>query len=219
MEWFNDLLSYLTSGVNVAHPIILVALFAIGVISEIGFPLLFSLEIFLFFISYDYGPLSSQALFTVLMLLLGREAGANLLYLITRLLGSRFLDWIERRSSRTFKAVESFKVRLNRKPAIMVALVRLTPGLLQVPSITAGTIRLRPVSFVNGVAISSLIYDFIFILLGFSARFALPHLNTQPKTYLVIGFAVLIAIVWVILFFYYRYNSNGERKKQKERLV
>jgi len=45
----------------------------------------------------------------------------------------------------------------------MVAMVRITPGLLQVPAIAAGAIRLRPLSFIEGVALSSLINDFIII--------------------------------------------------------
>ena len=149
MEWISSLLNNLTSGVSVHHPVTLLIIFTLGALSEVGVPLFFSLEILLFFISYDYGPLSSQSLLMVLMLLLGRETGSNLLYLVTRRLGSRFLDWLEKRSLRTRRSVEQFKARLNKNPTIMVAMVRITPGLLQVPSITAGAVRLRPLSFVE----------------------------------------------------------------------
>jgi len=218
MEWINSLLTYVTSGVSFSHPVTLLVIFVLAVVSEIGFPLFFSLEILLFFISYNYGPLSYQSLLVVLLLLLGRELGANVLYIVTRGLGIRFLDWLERRSSRTMRAVEKFKARLNKNPAIMVAMVRITPGLLQVPSITAGAVRLRQLSFAAGVALSSLIYDTILILLGFSARFILPHMNTQPKTYLFVGLCCLIALVWVILFFIYRHNAAKDEKK-KERTI
>ena len=136
----------------------------------------------------------------VVLLLAGREVGAAVLYWTVRLIGSRFLDWLGRRSSWLMKAVEKFRGRVNKNPAIAVTLVRLTPGLLQVPSIAGGAIRLRPLSFAAGVAFSSLIYDIILILLGFSAQFALPHLNAAPRTYLFIGFFLLIALVWLILF-------------------
>ena len=214
MEWINSLLNYLTSGVSVHHPVTLLVIFTLGALSEVGVPLFFSLEILLFFISYDYGPLSSQALLMVLMLLLGRETGANLLYLVTRSLGRRFLDWLAKRSLRTMRSVEQFRARLNKNPTIMVAMVRITPGLLQVPSITAGAVRLRPLSFVGGVALSSLIYDTILILLGFSARFVLPHMNTQPKTYLFVGFCCLIVIVWLILFLFSRHNTTKNAKSK-----
>jgi membrane protein DedA with SNARE-associated domain len=200
MEWFSELLSYLVSGISLSHPLTLVVLFLLGLISELGFPLLFSIETFLFFISYDNGPLSSQAMLMVVLLLIGREAGSSVLYWIVRLIGSPFLDWLGRRSSWFLRAVEKFKVRVNKNPAIAVTLVRLTPGLLQVPSIAAGAIRLRLLSFAAGVALSSLIYDFILILLGFSARFALPHLNAAPRTYLFVGFFLLIVLVWLALF-------------------
>jgi membrane protein DedA with SNARE-associated domain len=200
MEWFNELLSYLVSGISLSHPLTLVVLFLLGLISELGFPLLFSIETFLFFVSYDNGPLSSQVMLMVVLLLIGREAGSSVLYWIVRLIGSPFLDWLGRRSSWFLKAVEKFKGRVNKNPAMAVTLVRLTPGLLQVPSIAAGAIRLRLLSFAAGVALSSLIYDFILILLGFSARFVLPHLNAEPKTYLFIGFFLLIALVWLIMF-------------------
>jgi len=204
MEWFSDLISYLANGVTLSHPLTLGVLFLLGLVSELGFPLLFSIETFLFFISYDHGPLSSQALLMVAMLLAGREVGALILYFIVRIIGSPFLDWLGRRSSWFLKAVEKFKARINKNPTIAVTLVRLTPGLLQVPSITAGVIRLRPASFTAGVALSSLAYDFILILLGYSARFALPHLNAAPRTYLFVGFFLLIGLVWLTLFLCFR---------------
>jgi membrane protein DedA with SNARE-associated domain len=212
MDWVNSLLNYLTSDVNIHHPITLLIIFTLGALSEVGVPLFFSLEILLFFISYNYGALSSQSLLMVLMLLFGRETGSNLLYVVTRGLGSRFLDWLEKRSLRMLRSVEQFKVRLNKNPIIMVAMVRITPGFLQVPSITAGAVRLHPSSFVGGVALSSLIYDSILILLGFSARFILPHMHAQPKTYLFIGFCCLIVLVWFILFLLYRHNTSKNEK-------
>jgi membrane protein DedA with SNARE-associated domain len=212
MEWVKSLLNYLASGVNIHHPINLLIILILGAFSEVGVPLFFSLEILLFFISYTYGPLTYPALLVILMLLLGREVGSNFLYLVARGLGGRFLDWLGKRSSRTAKAVEQFKGRLNKNPALVVAMVRITPGLLQVPSISAGAVRLRQLSFVEGVALSSVIYDSIPVLLGFGGRFLLPHINTQPETFLFIGFGFLIILVWLILFLFYRHNGAKYRK-------
>ena len=216
MEWIRLLLTSVTSGVNIGHPAVLLVIFVLVAANELGFPLFFALEILLFFISFHFGPLSPQSLLLVLILLSGRELGANILYLASRGLGSRFLDWLERRSARTMRAVEKFKARLNDKPAIMVAMVRITPGLLQVPAIAAGAIRLRPVSFIEGVALSSLINDFIIIFLGFSARFLLPGMAIQPKTYLFISFCCLIALVWIILSLLCRHRTvkHGARKQR-----
>ena len=218
MEWIKSLLSYITSGVTIGHPEILLIILTLTIVNEIGFPLFFALEILLFFISYQYGPLSSQSLLLLAILLSGREIGANSLYFAARGLGSRFLEWLEKRSARTMRAVEKFKTKLNDKPVIMVAMVRITPGLLQVPSVTAGVVRMRLISFFEGVALSSLINDFIVIFLGFSARFLLPRMDTQPKTYLGVSFCALIVFVWIILFLLYRHKSV-KREKQKERVI
>ena len=59
MEWIKSLLTSVTSGVSINHPVIMVVIFALIALNEIGFPLFFALEVFLFFISYQYGPLSS----------------------------------------------------------------------------------------------------------------------------------------------------------------
>ena len=218
MEWIKSLLTSVTSGVSISHPVIMVVIFALIALNEIGFPLFFALEVFLFFISYQYGPLSSQSLLLLVLLLLGREVGANTLYLAARGLGSRFLTWLEKRSLRTMQAVEKFKARSNTNPAITIAMVRITPGLLQVPSITAGAVRLRELSFIEGVALSSLINDCIVIFLGYSARSILPGMDIQPKTYLFITFCCLIALVWVILFLLYR-RAVVKNEKQKERII
>ena len=218
MEWIKSFLTYITSAVSFGHPVFLLVIFGLAAVNEIGFPLFFTLEILLFFISYQYGPLSSQSLLLLAILLSGREIGANSLYFAARGLGSRFLEWLEKRSARTMRAVEKFKTRLNDKPVIMVAMVRITPGLLQVPSVTAGVVRMRLISFFEGVALSSLINDFIVIFLGFSARFLLPRMDTQPKTYLGVSFCALIAFVWIILFLLYRHKSV-KREKQKERVI
>ena len=204
MDWFGRLITELTSGVSVSHPGILLVVFLLGGLSELGFPLFFSIETFLFFASYDHGPLSSPVLLLVAMLLAGRLVGSLILYFITRLIGSSFINWLGKRMNWFYKAVEAFKKRVDVKPITAVTLGRLTPGLLQVPSLTAGLIKLNPLKFAAGVAFSSIIYDVILILLGFSATFALPHLKAGAKTYLFIGFFLLIAIVWAILFISFR---------------
>jgi len=210
MEWLNEVLTSLTAGIDVSNPHMLGIIFLLGAVSEIGFPLFFAIETFLFFISYDYGPLSSPALLMVSMMVAGRLVGSILLYTITRVVGSRFLDWLGRRSDWILKAVEKFTEKINNQPITAVTLVRLTPGMLQVPSITSGAIRLSPLKFAVGVACSSLIYDGILLFLGYTAQFALPHLNAGPKTYLIVGFIVLIGLIWITLFLSFRRGLRGQ---------
>lgn len=210
MEWFSELLSSLGNGINFSNPISVGILFVVGLVSEIGFPLFFGLETFLFFISYDIGPFSSPALITILMLLLGRQCGAAVLYLISRLLGARFLDWLCRIFPRLSKGVERFRERLSGHQITAVTLIRLTPGLLQVPSISAGIMRLPYPQFAAGVAISSIAYDLILIIFGVIARTAFPQLPAKPKTLLIIGFVVIIVIVWTVIYFV---QKNAQHQK------
>ncbi len=201
MEWLYELLSRLTYGVSLGNPATLGALFSLGIVGDIGVPLLLTVEVFLFFTSYNIGPLSTQVLLIVLMLLLGREGGAALLYWVSRVLGSPLINRVGKRFPWLPNRMKWVRTRLSKQPALSVAVVRLTPGLLQIPSLTAGVMRLRYFDFALGVALSSLAYDIVIILFGLSARFGLQNLKTNPTPYLMVGFIILSSIVWLALYF------------------
>jgi membrane protein DedA with SNARE-associated domain len=201
MEWFCGLLSGLTYRVNLGDPAVLGVLFSLGIVGDIGVPLLFTVEVFLFFTSYNVGPLSTQVLLVVLMLLLGRETGAASLYWVSRILGSPLINRVGKRFPWLPNRIKWVETRLNRQPALSVAVVRLTPGLLQIPSLAAGGMRLRYFDFALGVALSSLAYDIVIILFGLSARFGLENLKTNPTPYLMVGFIIFSSIVWLALYF------------------
>lgn len=206
MEWLNSLLSGLTDEVSLGNPAALGVLFSLGIVGDIGVPLLLTVEVFLFFTSYNIGPLSTQVLLIVLMLLLGREAGAAVLYWVSRTLGSQLINRVGKRLPWLPKRIEWVRTRLYRRPALSIAVVRLTPGLLQIPSLAAGVTRLPYSDFVLGVALSSLVYDVVVILLGLGARFGLENLETNPAPYLLGGFIIFSSIVWLTLYFVSRRN-------------
>jgi len=201
MEWLYSLLSELCEGVSLGNPAALGVLFSLGIIGDIGVPLLLTVELFLFFASYNVGPLSTEVLLIVLALLLGREVGAAALYWVSRTLGSRLISRVGKRLPWLPKRIEWVRTRLYKRPALSIALVRLTPGLLQIPSLAAGVTRLRYSDFILGVALSSLAYDVVVILLGLGARFGLENLKTNPASYLLGGFIIFSAIVWLALYF------------------
>jgi membrane protein DedA with SNARE-associated domain len=176
-----------------------------GVFTDAGIPLLLSLEIFLMFASYYVGPLSTQVLFIVLMLLLGRETGAAILFWISYILGDTFMNWLQRYFPWFLRGLKHLKARVKRRTTLMVVLVRLTPGFLQVPSIIAGSLHLRYFSFASGVAISSLIYDFGLVLFGFIARETLKSTQQELREYFMIGFIILIILMWLVLFLRFRH--------------
>jgi len=206
MEWLYSLLSGLTDRVNVGNPAALAVLFSLGIVGDIGFPLLLTVEVFLFFTSYNTGPLSMQVLLVVVMLLLGRESGAAILYWVSRTLGGALISRVGKRLPWLPNRIEWVRTRLNKQPALSVAVVRLTPGLLQIPSLAAGVARLRYFDFALGVALSSLAYDVVIILFGLGARFGLGNLETNPTPYLLAGFIIFSSIVWLALYFAARRN-------------
>ena len=195
IELFHQLLSLLNYSVSIHSPGTLLVLFAVGAVSDIGIPLFFGLEAFLFFASYSVGPLSSQVGLIVVMLLAGRECGAGILYWLSAMVGNPLINWIRRRFPTLFRNLVDTKARLSKQTALAVALVRLTPGLLQVPSLVSGIMRLPVLRFFAGVAISSLLYDLAFIVLGFLSRIGLAGVSENTKLYLMVGFIAVMAVV------------------------
>lgn len=206
MAWLYSQLSGLTEGVNLGNPAALGVLFSLGIVGDIGVPLLLTVEVFLFFTSYNIGPLSTQVLLIVLALLLGREVGAAALYWASRILGSPLINRVGKRFPWLPNRIRWVRARLEKKPALSVAVVRLTPGLLQIPSLAAGVTRLRYSDFALGVALSSLAYDVVIVLFGVGARFGLDSLTTNPTSYLMVGFIIASSIVWLALYFASRRN-------------
>ena len=199
IEWFHELLSQLTYSVSLGNPGGLAALFILGILSDIGVPFFFLLETFIFFASYYVGPLSIHVLLIVLMLLTGRECGAAVLYWLSSILGNPLIGWFGKRFPRLRQDLGQFRAKLSKRTVIAVAIVRLTPGLLRVPSLTAGIMRLPYLHFVVGVAISSLVYDFAFIIFGLLARIGLQNLAQEMRIYFIIGLIALIIVVIIWL--------------------
>jgi membrane protein DedA with SNARE-associated domain len=207
----HDLLSHLTYSVGLNNPAELGILYLLGIMSDVGVPLLLSLEIFLLFASYYIGPLSIQVFLIVGMLLLGRETGAAVLYWLSRTLGTPFLNWLMKHLPWLCRGMEHLKSRMYGHTTLFVVLVRLTPGFLQLPSFITGSLRLSYLKFAIGVAISSLIYDFGLVFFGFIAGIALKNAQQDIKDYFVIGFVVFIVAMWVVLYFRFRNVFNHKK--------
>lgn len=201
MDWLYSQLSGLSEGVTLGNPAVLGVLFSLGIIGDIGVPLLLTVEVFLFVTTYNVGPLSMQVLLIVLALLLGREVGAAVLYWVSRAFGSSLISRIGKRLPWLPDRIKWVRSRLDRKPALSVAVVRLTPGLLQIPSLAAGVTRLRYSEFALGVALSSLAYDVVIVLFGLGARLGLENLRTNPTSYLLAGFIIFSAVMWLAFYF------------------
>jgi len=210
----SELFSQLTYAVGFDNPLSIGILYLMGVLTDIGVPLLLTLEIFLMFASYYTGPLAPPVLLMISILLLGRETGAAVLYWVSHLAGEPFLKWLERHFPWVSRSEKRLKARIKRRTTLMVVLVRLTPGFLQIPSIIAGSLGLNYLRFVIGVAIASLIYDFGLVLFGFIARLVSGTANHNLQDYFIVGFIGLIIVMWLVLFWRFRHLFDEDPEKK-----
>jgi membrane protein DedA with SNARE-associated domain len=208
---FHELLSRLTYTVGFNDPGTLAVLFAMGIVTDIGIPLLFTIEVFLLFASYYVGPLSLHVLLIIGMLLLGRACGGSMLYWFSYALGDPFLHWLKKHFPWLLRGVNKFRDRINTRTTLAVTLVRLTPGFLQIPSLVTGSLRISYIHFILGVVFSSLIYDFSIVVFGYIGRLIFGSSRQDIIDLFIIGFIVFITIVWVVFYFRYRHSFDDTK--------
>jgi membrane protein DedA with SNARE-associated domain len=210
----HELLSHLTYEVGFSNPGGLAILYLMGVLTDIGIPLLFTVEIFLLFASYYLGPTSIQVPLIILMLLLGRVSGGSVLYWLCYILGDTFTNWLKNHFSFLCRGLDQFRDRINEHTILAVTLVRLTPGFLQIPSIATGSLHLKYIRFILGVIFSSLIYDISVMVFGFIGHLVLGSSRQDLEVYFIVGFILLIIASWIFFFFKYR-HSFGSKNARK----
>jgi membrane protein DedA with SNARE-associated domain len=203
-----EFFSNLTYAINFSNPLGLGLLFLMGVMTDVGVPLLLTLEVFLLFASYNVGPLSTQVLLIVAMLLLGREGGAAILYWASYKLGEPFLQWLQKYIPWLIKGEKRLRSAVRRRTFLMVVAVRLTPGFLQIPSLISGSLHLKYSRFALGVAVSSLIYDFGLVAFGFVASIFLKNAGQDLQDYFLFFLIAIVVMMWLVLFFRFRHTFD-----------
>jgi len=199
IDWINGALSILAASVSADNPAGLATIFALTVSADIGIPFPFLLDTILFFTTYKIGALSFPVLLVILMLLGGRLLGTGIIYWLSRLLGPRFVDWVGRRSKFLRRNFEQFQNRLGRWTIPVIVGARLTPGLMQVSSVAAGTVRVRYYKLVLAIVLSSIVYDGTLIILGTLARLGLKDVGPEYSAWIVIGFVAIMAAIFVAI--------------------
>jgi len=199
IEWINGALSTLAASINVNNPGGLAAIFFITVSADIGIPFPFVLDTILFFTTYTMGALSLPVLLIILMIWGGRLLGTGIIYWVSRLLGTSFVDWVGRRSQFLRRNFEQFQNRLDRWTIPVIVAARLTPGLMQVSSVAAGTVRVRYYKLVLAIVLSSIVYDGTLIILGTLARLGLKDVRPEYSAWIVIGFVAIMAAIFVVV--------------------
>jgi membrane protein DedA with SNARE-associated domain len=196
IEWINGALSTLAASISADNPGGLAAIFGLTVSADIGIPFPFVLDTILFFTTYAVGALSFPVLLIILMIWSGRLLGTSIIYWVSRLLGTRFVDWLGRRSKFLRRNLEQFQNRLGKWTIPVIAAARLTPGLMQVSSVAAGTVRVRYYKLVLAIVLSSIVYDGTLIILGTLARLGLKDVGPEYSAWIVIGFVGIMAAIF-----------------------
>jgi len=199
IHWINRALATLASSISVDNPAGLAAIFFIAVSCDIGIPFPFVLDTILFFTTYKTGALSWPVLLIVLMIWGGRLTGTGIIYWLSRLLGTRFVDWVGKRGKFLRRNFEQFQNSLGRWSIPVIVAARLTPGLMQISSVAAGTMHVRYYKVVLSIVFSSIVYDGILITLGTLARLGLKDVEPQYSAWIVIGFVGIMTAVFVAI--------------------
>jgi membrane protein DedA with SNARE-associated domain len=195
MTWLNELISQTIALIGQGHPVALSTLFLVVVFTEIGIPFPFVLDTALLLAGYQHG-LSVQLLYTFGVVFIGRQFGAAIVYWASRLLGTKLLNWIDKRFPKIRIHIERISSKLSSRAPLAVAIPRLS-GILHLTSIAAGIIRLPFPSFSLGVALSALIFDGAIIILGILTGHGFRILGFTPHLWAVM--AVFIALMLLIL--------------------
>ncbi len=186
------------------NPSGLLILFSLAAITDIGIPIPFVLDTILILTAYrmwaTHNPHFAPVILIVIMLFVGRQFGSGILYLISRVLGKVFISWLKCHVPSVGSRLDSFGVRLRRWAPLVVATGRLTPGLLQATSVASGAVRLRYYHFALGIAIASLIYDGILVLLAFIAAHTPRAYDPNFTVWLLVSLVIVIGILWPLIF-------------------
>ncbi len=210
IESFFALLQQLETAFSPDSPYGLIILFFLAVTTDIGIPVPFVLDTILILTAYNTGPLSIQVILIVAALFVGRQVGSGILYLLSRYLGKHFIGWLKCRVPSIGGRLDSYTARLGRLAPLAVATGRLTPGLLQVTSVASGAIRMRYYHFALGIAISSLVYDLILVLLGFIAAIHPRAGDLNFTIWLLVSMVVIVCILWPLLFMLINRGKSGK---------
>jgi membrane protein DedA with SNARE-associated domain len=211
IDWINAALATLAASISVDNLAGLAAIFFIAASCDIGIPFPFVLDTIVFFTVYQLGALSWPVLLVLVMLLGGSLLGTSILYWVSRLLGSRFVNWVGRRSKLLQRNLEQFQNRLGKWKIPVIVAARLTPGLMQVSSVAAGTTRIPYYQMVLSILFSFIVYDGTLIAMGTLARLGLGEVSPQYSAWIVIGFVGIMTAIFAATHLIRRKARWGQR--------
>jgi membrane protein DedA with SNARE-associated domain len=198
MEWFKELVNVATQAVSQSSFSGLLAMFLVAAFTEIGVPFPFIIDGVLFLTSYQNGLISTQVLWIVLALTAGREVGASIIYVLSRVLGGAFSRWLSRRFPKWGERLNWLCSRFRRRAILTVAITRLTPGLLTPSTVAAGCAKVPYYGLALGIVLASIVADGALVIIGFATRHGLKVAGIEPAPWQgVVAFIIVFAIVFL----------------------
>ncbi len=197
IDWFNNALELLSSGIGLDNPILLLVILLLTFMADIGTPVPFALDTILFINVFQNGILSVPLLLILIMMLIGRLLGTSLLYLIGFHPGLTASQWLIKRNRIFARYFPVFRKALTKWAVSSIVIGRLTPGLMQIASFAAGILRIKYLKLVLSILLASAIYDGTIILLATFTRVGLADIGPESTIWVVLGFVALLLLFFL----------------------
>lgn len=206
----DEIISMSLTAITQGSPLAIITLFSVVVLTECGIPFPFVLDSILFLTSYQAAQAPTHILLVMLIVFMGRLAGATLIYGLTKLLGNAVIYWFGKRFKYIRRNWDQLTIKLSSQAPMAIALVRLT-GLMTMASIISGAMKIRYLYFFLGIVLSSLIFDGSIILLGLITKYGFKLIGFVPSVWHI---ALALIIVMTVLVLTIRHTARRTLNKK-----
>lgn len=160
-------LPLLLANLSEIRVVVLLTIFIVQVLREIGVPSPGVTQIILLYAGYQLTSGNNSIVFRVLIaIFLGNMCGSMLMYCAGRFLGSKLLERYGKYLRITPELMERAKAKLRSATFLSVVVGRLIPSLMMPISLVCGTMQLPIPKFMAGVWLSLTIWASAFVGLG-----------------------------------------------------
>ncbi|HJX03053.1 MAG TPA: hypothetical protein VJ488_00695 [Dehalococcoidia bacterium] len=199
LEWIDQLISMAMGAITQGSPLAIITLFIVVALTECGIPFPFILDSVLFFTSYQAATNPWHVVFVMLIVFLGRQFGAALIYWLTRIAGNAVIYWFGKRYKYLKHNWAQLTLKLSSHAPMAIAVVRIT-GFMTLASLVSGTMKIRYPSFFLGVTLSALIFDGALILLGVITKYGFKVIGFTPSVWhIAVGLISIMTIVMIVM--------------------
>jgi membrane protein DedA with SNARE-associated domain len=214
----DQLINTAMTAITQGSPIAIATLFLVVALTEAGIPFPFVLDTVLFFAAYQTGVNPLHILFVLVIVFLGRQFGAGIIYWLTRLLGNAVIYWFGKRFRHLRQNWETLTEKLSSRAPMAIAVTRVT-GLMTLASVFSGAMRIQYISFFVGVTLSSAIFDGSLIILGLITKYGFQVLGFTPSYWhVIIGLIVIMSIVMGVVSWRASRKAKNTKKVEQDQV-